>query len=60
MSTAAATIDNSAIKEKRSLGMGIFFLVVALAIFGLFALNSSPDMTTTFGLNPGARTNAPQ
>ena len=40
--------------------MGIFFLVVALAIFGLFALNSSPDMTTTFGLNPGAKTNAPK
>ena len=60
MSTAAATANKSAIKEKRSLGMGIFFLVVALAIFGLFALNSSPDMTTTFGLNPGARTNAPK
>ena len=60
MSTAAATANNSVIKEKRSLGMGIFFLVVALAIFGLFALNSSPDMTTTFGLNPGAKTNAPK
>jgi simple sugar transport system permease protein len=40
--------------------MGLFFLIVALAIFGLFALNTTPDMTTTFGLNPGARTNAPR
>lgn len=48
------------IKEKRNVGMGIFFLIVALAIVGLFALNSAPDMTTTFGLNPGAKTNAPR
>jgi uncharacterized membrane protein YphA (DoxX/SURF4 family) len=60
MSTAAVTASGSIIKEKRSLGMGIFFLVVALAIFGLFALNSTPEMTTTFGLNPGAKTNAPR
>jgi ABC-type uncharacterized transport system permease subunit len=58
--SAAAMTAGTLVKEKRSLGMGIFFLVVALAIFGLFALNSNPEMTTTFGLNPGARTNAPQ
>ena len=60
MSTAAATASVAEVKEKRSLGLGIFFLVVALAIFGLFALNSTSDMTTSFGLNPGARTNAPR
>jgi simple sugar transport system permease protein len=49
-----------AIKEKRSAGMGIFFLVVALAIVVFFALNTTADMTTTFGLNPGAKTNAPK
>lgn len=60
MGTAALSATTSAIRKKRSVGMGIFFLVVALAIFGLFALNSTADMTTTFGLNPGARTNAPR
>ena len=60
MSTASVTASGTIIKEKRSAGMGIFFLGVALAIFGLFALNSTPDMTTTFGLNPGAKTNAPR
>lgn len=60
MSTATITATSSAIQEKRSVGMGIFFLVVALAIAGLFAINTTPDMTTTFGLNPGARTNAPK
>ena len=60
MSTAVATANNSAIKEKRSLGMGIFFIVVALAIIFLFGMNSTSEMTTTFGLNPGARTNAPK
>ena len=58
MSTAALSPAMSVIKEKRSVGMGIFFLVAALAIFGLFALNTTTEMTTTFGLNPGARTNA--
>jgi len=60
MSTTALSAASGAIREKRNVGMGIFFLVVALAIAGLFALNTTGDMTTTFGLNPGARTNAPQ
>ncbi len=60
MSTAALSATTSAIKEKRGIGMGIFFLAAALAIFVLFALNSTADMTTSFGLNPGAKTNAPK
>jgi ABC-type uncharacterized transport system permease subunit len=61
MSTAALTAGTSAaIREKRHIGFGIFFLVVALAIAVLFAVNTTSDMTTTFGLNPGARTNAPR
>ncbi len=60
MSTATMSATGYAIKEKRSVGMGIFFLVVALAIFGFFALNSGPEMTSTFGLNPGSKTNAPK
>jgi simple sugar transport system permease protein len=60
MTTAAASATATGLKDKRSIGLGIFFLVVALAIVGLFAVNSTPDMTTTFGLNPGARTNAPR
>ena len=59
MSTMTLPALPTAIREKRSVGMGIFFLIVALAIGGLFAVNTSGDMTTTFGLNPGARTNAP-
>ncbi len=60
MSTATLTSTAVAIREKRSVGMGIFFLLVALAVAGLFAFNTASDMTTTFGLNPGARTNAPR
>lgn len=48
------------LREQRSIGMGIFFLLVALFIFGAFGLTATSEMTTTFGLNPGARTNAPQ
>jgi ABC-type uncharacterized transport system permease subunit len=59
MSTSAMSAPAVFVKEKRNVGMGIFFLIVAVAIAGLFALNTTPDMTTTFGLNPGARTNAP-
>jgi simple sugar transport system permease protein len=59
---SAATLSSTAIavKEKRHVGMGIFFLLVALAIAALFAFNTTSDMTTTFGLNPGAKTNAPR
>ena len=60
MSTSAMSASAAAASEKRNVGMGIFFLVVAVAIAGFFALNTAADMTTTFGLNPGARTNAPQ
>ena len=49
MSTAVATANNSAIKEKRSVGMGIFFIVVAIAIVLFFGVNSTSEMTTTFG-----------
>ncbi len=60
MSTSALSIPATAVREKRSIGMGIFFMIVAVAIAGLFALNTTTEMTTTFGLNPGARTNAPE
>ncbi|HXV99377.1 MAG TPA: ABC transporter permease, partial [Anaerolineae bacterium] len=61
MSTAALSTRRAiAIRDRRSVGMGIFFLGVAVAIIFLFALNTTSDMTTTFGLNPGARTNAPR
>ncbi|MCK6629479.1 MAG: ABC transporter permease [Anaerolineae bacterium] len=61
MSTAAlSTTKALAIRDRRSVGMGIFFLLVALAIVVAFAFNSTADMTTSFGLNPGAKTNAPR
>ncbi|MCL4301500.1 MAG: ABC transporter permease [Anaerolineae bacterium] len=60
MSTAALSTRAFAVRDRRSMGMGIFFLVVAVAIVALFALNTTADMTTSFGLNPGARTNAPR
>jgi simple sugar transport system permease protein len=33
--------------------MGLFFVLVGLAIYALFARTSEPQQTTTFGLNPG-------
>ncbi|MFN8454280.1 MAG: hypothetical protein U0401_06320 [Anaerolineae bacterium] len=60
MSTATLASTALILKEKRHLGMGIFFLIVAVAIAGFFAFNTTGQMTTTFGLNPGARTNAPR
>ena len=60
MSTISLPAMPAAIREKRSVGMGIFFLIVALAIGGLFAVNTTGEMTTSFGLNPGAKTNAPR
>jgi simple sugar transport system permease protein len=60
MTTATLSATASVVKEKRHAGFGIFFLVTALAIAWLFALNTTGDMTSTFGLNPGAKTNAPK
>lgn len=60
MSTAALSTSALAIRNRRNIGMGIFFLMVAIAIVALFVLNTTADMTTTFGLNPGAKTNAPR
>lgn len=58
--TTATLAKPSVIRERRGVRLGIFFLAVAVAIFALFALNTEAEMTTTFGLNPGARTNAPR
>ena len=60
MSTATLSAPLSAIRDRRSIGMGVFFLIVALGIAALFAVNTTGEMTTSFGLNPGARTNAPR
>lgn len=60
MSTAALSTKAFVIRDRRSIGMGIFFLVVAVAIIAFFVLNTTAEMTTTFGLNPGAKTNAPR
>ncbi|MEM7347292.1 MAG: ABC transporter permease [Chloroflexota bacterium] len=59
---SATTLSTSAtnLREKRNIGMGVFFLVVAIAIVGLFAMNSTTEMVTQFGLDPGAKTNAPK
>jgi ABC-type uncharacterized transport system permease subunit len=42
----------------RGRAMGIFFLIIGIAIFGLFVLNSEPGQQAKFGLNPGGRTEA--
>ncbi len=60
MSSATLAAPSTAVREKRSVGMGIFFLLVAVGIAWLFAFNTTGDMETSFGLNPGARTNAPR
>ncbi len=51
---------NLTLQEKRNARMGVFFLAISLAIVVFFALNTPAGLTTTFGLNPGAATNAPQ
>jgi ABC-type uncharacterized transport system permease subunit len=39
--------------RRRNLGMGIFFLLIAL-VMGVFFVRGTPsDLTTSFGLNPG-------
>lgn len=60
MSTATLAAPAADVRDKRSLGMGIFFMLVAIGIVGFFAINTGGEMTTSFGLNPGARTNAPR
>jgi simple sugar transport system permease protein len=50
MSAAAATVDRS-VSITRARILGIFFLLVAVAIAILFGLGSSRGVDTTFGLN---------
>lgn len=60
--SAATTTVTSAIREERNVKMGLLFLAFSLAIVWFFALSSdmNSSLTTTFGLNPGAKTNAPE
>ncbi|MEI2690734.1 MAG: ABC transporter permease [Anaerolineae bacterium] len=49
-----ATIGSYAARRERrkAIAYGVFFLLVALAIFFFFVRNSTPDMVSTFKLNP--------
>lgn len=57
MSVVASTRSTAkgSIVERQSLAWGIFFLVVGLGIVVLFGLNTEPETTTQFVLNPGFR-----
>jgi ABC-type uncharacterized transport system permease subunit len=44
------------LSKRRHIGMGVFFLVMALAIALLFLRGTGSDLQTTFGLNPGRAT----
>lgn len=52
-SPAASLGTYAARRERRkAIAYGVFFLLVALAIFGFFVRNSAPGMESTFKLNP--------
>ncbi len=46
----------TAVSKRHHVGMGIFFLVMALAIWALFLRGVASGVTTTFGMNPGRAT----
>jgi len=46
----------TAISKRRHIGMGVFFLLVAVAILAFFLPGTQPGMKTAFGLNPGRAT----
>ncbi|MBC7237085.1 MAG: ABC transporter permease, partial [Chloroflexi bacterium] len=43
---------------KRNTGLGVFFILVGLAIYLLFIRTSEAGQTATFGMNPGRVSNA--
>jgi simple sugar transport system permease protein len=57
--TAAKPTTLSPAEMRRRIGLGIVFILAGLAVLGLFAFNSDASQTTTFGLNPGFRSNVP-
>jgi len=56
MTTASPAMDHSALRKSRSLG--VFFILVGIAIMAFFVPGSEAGQTTTFGLNPGRVTSA--
>ncbi|MFQ5612020.1 MAG: ABC transporter permease [Anaerolineae bacterium] len=60
MSVAASTASaiKTEVTERRSLGWGVFFLVVAAAIIFFFGRNTEAEMMTKFNLNPGFKSDA--
>ena len=39
-------------ERRKAIAYGVFFLIVAVAIFVFFVMNSTPGMESTFKLNP--------
>ncbi|HSN74312.1 MAG TPA: hypothetical protein VL334_04345, partial [Anaerolineae bacterium] len=54
---SSASIGSYAARRERrkTVAYGVFFLLVALAIFVFFVRNSTPGMESTFKLNPTTR-----
>ena len=48
------------LSRRHHVGMGVFFLLMALAIVVLFLRGTGAELQTTFGLNPGRATAAAQ
>ncbi len=56
--TAMTQQVKAAISTRRGRILGVFYILVGLAIFMLFAQGVGGDLQTTFGMNPGRRTQA--
>jgi len=62
MSVATASAQDTTLtaSEKRTRTVfGVIFIIIGLAIVALFAVNSNGGQLTTFGMNPGFKSNAP-
>ncbi len=60
VATASAPGTTLTAAEKRTRTIfGIIFIAIGLAIVAMFAMNSESGQLTTFGMNPGFKSNAP-
>jgi simple sugar transport system permease protein len=58
MTTTALRREVAYVPPTRRIAMGVLFLILAVAIYWLFALGTPADEVTTFALTPGGSTTA--